>query len=165
MSLAVRNAVRADLRAIADRLHALDAEGWSIDPRHDVARDPKIWRETIEWMLFADHHAVPAGWIAERDGTLVGVLVGQLQRGEHALGHPPRGKIAMLWVDDAVRRQGIGRALVEAFVARLGRDGVTDCDVTTLVRDERALAFWRSMGFADQYLSLRRNRPAGREGE
>ena len=115
MSFVVRTAVRADLGPVADRLHALDTEGWTVDARHDVARDPKIWRETIEWMLFAGHHPVPAGWVAEVDGALVGVLVGQLQRGEHALGHPPRGKIAMLWVDEVVRRRGIGRALVEAL--------------------------------------------------
>lgn len=152
----VRTAVRADLDAIVDRSLALDALGHEVEPRHEVPADRQAWRNTVEWMLFADHLLVPGGWLGTIDGAVVGVLVGEVVRGEAALGHPPRARIQMLWVDEAARRRGVGRALVDAFLTRCEVRGVRGCDVTTLVADARAVAFWRSLGFADLYVRLRR---------
>jgi ribosomal protein S18 acetylase RimI-like enzyme len=157
----VRQASRADLPEIARLLLELDREGARVDPRHRFVVDPQVWRSTLDWMLFATHHPVPSGWVAEGAGCLIGVLVGQFQRGELGLGQPPSGKVQMLWVDEPHRRQGIGRALFEAFLGRLRSVGVTECDVVTLIRDDRAVAFWRSLGFEDQYVTLRRPTSAG----
>ncbi len=152
----VRTAERRDLDAVAERLLALDVHGHGLDARHEVPTEPRIWRNTVEWMLFDPHQLVPGGWVATDGDALVGVLVGELRRGEVALGHPPRPVVQMVWVDPAARRQGVGKALVTAFVAAAEARGGVGCEVSTLAADAAALGFWRALGFADLYVRLRR---------
>lgn len=150
--VAIRPVERRDLDAVAARLLRLDAHGAARDGRHPVAADARAWRDTVAQLLALD--ASPrASLVATADDALVAALVGGRLSGLPALGHPPRGVVHALWVDEPFRRRGLGQALVARFLA-----GCPDgrCDVTTLVADEAAAAFWRATGFRDLYVQLRR---------
>jgi GNAT superfamily N-acetyltransferase len=149
--VAIRTVLRRDLDAVTARCLALDADGWAVDARHAVPRDRAAFRREVEHLLFRRGRS--DSLVAERGAEAIGVLVGDAGAPELGATEPPRGRVHLMWVDEAWRRRGVGRALVERFVGQCpsGR-----CDVSTLVADERAVAFWRAMGFRDLYVSLRR---------
>lgn len=73
------------------------------------------------------------------------------------LDRPPVARISDLYVAPELRRQGVGRALVEAFVAGARAGGHPQIEVGTLTADTRAVAFWKAMGFGDWQVTLRRD--------
>ena len=82
---------------------------------------------------------------AQADGTLVGLAT------VHRLVvlHRPRpvGRITALVVDAAVRRQGIGRALVAAAEETLARAGCGLLEITSHLRRVDAHAFYERLGY------------------
>ena len=76
--------------------------------------------------------------VAEQDGKLIGVLVG---------GHDGRrGLLHHVGVLSHLRRNGVGRALVDCYLATLQEQGIVR--VHTLVRQNNAAAlrFWKAFG-------------------
>ncbi|QKC82958.1 GNAT family N-acetyltransferase [Mesorhizobium sp. NZP2077] len=55
--------------------------------------------------------------------------------------------IALLMVDQALRRQGVGRALCDDFFKWLITRRVTRVELGVLTENEQALRFWRGQGF------------------
>lgn len=60
------------------------------------------------------------------------------------------GYIQRLAVDPSVRRQGLGRALVDDALRWMRRRGVTRVLVNTAVDNEAAINLYRSSGFEEQ---------------
>ena len=69
---------------------------------------------------------------------------------------PPRAKILEVFITPHARRAGVGRELVLTAIAAAEAAGYPDIEVGTLARDGRAIAFWRSVGFGDWWVTLRR---------
>lgn len=67
------------------------------------------------------------------------------------------GRISMLVVAQAARRQGVGRSLVEAAIARLRDRGCGLCEVTSNVALTRAHAFYESLDFERTSIRLVRH--------
>ena len=158
----VREARRADLEALLDQLERLNATGTEADPRYRIrsgARD--FLREHHGETWFGRFQPFPACLVDERDGVLAGFVSGAPRQDHPVLDHPPTARIGELWVEPAYRRQGVARALVTAFRERCARAGYADVEVSTLARDARAVAFWRSVGFDDLRLVLLATPPAG----
>lgn len=74
--------------------------------------------------------------VAERDDAVVGVLLAELARGEDRTVLPGVLELALLSVAPGAQRTGVGRALLEALVARYPRvqAWATPDDVAFLVR-------------------------------
>jgi N-acetylglutamate synthase len=61
-----------------------------------------------------------------------------------------RGYLHHLAVAAACRRQGIGRALVEACLKRLGSAGIPKCNIFLLADNELGEAFWKHNGWNER---------------
>ena len=88
--------------------------------------------------------------VAEDDGAIVGaVLAGHDGR---------RGHINHLAVASAYRRRGLGRALVEAALDALSRQGITKVNLTVFADNTGGNAFWERLGFTTRPDLTYRNR-------
>ncbi|MXZ63192.1 MAG: GNAT family N-acetyltransferase [Chloroflexi bacterium] len=136
--LLVHDAEQADFVAmLGDYLRELDAYELPWDPApvpEDYARafedDPGGQR--IEWMV-AD---------GERAGFLISRVVPDWPEE-----HRNVGEVIECYVAPAFRRRGVGRAAVEAWLARQRADGVDLVEASVLSLNTPALAFWERMGF------------------
>jgi GNAT superfamily N-acetyltransferase len=82
-------------------------------------------------------------WLAEaEDGRTIGLLLGVV-----GPGRPAEGAIALVGVDPAFRRRGIGRGLVERFVADAGERGIERVVAPARPDEPIALAFMAALGF------------------
>jgi ribosomal protein S18 acetylase RimI-like enzyme len=103
------------------------------DPHEDVARKRRVQRE-----LFL---------VGERDGRIVGSVMGGYD------GH--RGWVNYLAVDPALRRAGLGRALMAEVEARLRALGCPKLNLQVRNENTDALAFYERLGFSvDAVVSL-----------
>ncbi len=156
MSVTVRPVARADIARVLALWTALNENGADADARWRMApgADALMLRWAPEiWLL---REPFPQGWVAERDGELVGFLEGQPLHTSPVLEQPRTALIANLYVDPSARRQGVGRTLVETFARAAASAGHPALEVGTLTADERAVAFWRGLGFGDWRVVLRR---------
>lgn len=152
----LREATRRDLDVVVEAIVRLNDNGTAVDPRYRLAVDgPARLREHLAHAWFERFLPFPACLLAEDDG-LVGLVSGEVVVDPGILETSPTARIDNLWVVPERRRAGVGRALVEAFRARAGRAGFPRTTVHTLVRDTRAVAFWRAMGFEDLTVTLAR---------
>jgi ribosomal protein S18 acetylase RimI-like enzyme len=77
--------------------------------------------------------------VAERDGRLVGTLVGGWDGW--------RGNLYRLAVEPAFRRRGIGRALVREVESRLRAKGARRITALVLVENTDGAGFWPAVGY------------------
>ncbi|MFI0483915.1 GNAT family N-acetyltransferase [Actinomadura sp. 9N215] len=145
MAFAIRPAVAGDSPGITV---LLDQLGYPADA-DDVATRVAHWLDEPNSALLvatADGDEADAG-----AGVGAGVVAGVAAL--HALlmldRSGRRGRLVALVVDDAVRGQGIGRALLEA-AERSARDlGCRDMEITSSRRRVAAHAFYTRLGYAD----------------
>ncbi len=80
--------------------------------------------------------------VAEEDGIIVGaVLCGTDGR---------RGFLHHLAVSPAHRRAGLGRALVDACLARLAEAGMRKCHIFVLADNAEGQRFWAKIGWEER---------------
>lgn len=89
--------------------------------------------------------------VAELDGRVAGCLSTSTMRVLHR--PKPVGRISMMVVDEALRGQGIGAALVRAAEARLKEQGCGLVEVTSNLKRIEAHGFYEKLGY--QRTSLR----------
>jgi GNAT superfamily N-acetyltransferase len=136
----------------------LNANGTEADPRYVLQPEagPRL-REHLRSLWFGRFLPFPACLVAEPPGTgLVGLVSAEVVPDLGIMAFPPTARIDNLWVEPPWRRQGLARALVERMHTRAQAAGYTRLTVSTLARDDRALAFWRAMGFHDLFVVLAR---------
>ncbi len=148
---------RKDLEAVLDMLVALNATGHQADPRYRMADSGRAaMRQHMLDRWFGIFHPIPVGWVAEVGAAPVGFVAGMVLPPSAIIAAPPTARIGDMWVDPGHRRRGLGRRLVEAFVDSAHRAGIANVEVGTLAKDDRAVAFWRSLGFGDWKVILTR---------
>lgn len=91
--------------------------------------------------LFLDHFYATS-LIAERDGELLGFLIGF-----HSASAPHRAYIHFVGVAPAARGTGLARQLYETFFAASIQDGCTTVSAITSPMNTASVAFHRAMGF------------------
>ncbi len=150
----VRPAERRDVDGIFAMWEALQSQGTASDPRYATATGART-----TWLKagFAEDclRKVPfPGCLVADDGALCGFVTGTLTGPTYVLAPVAGARIDSLYVAPRVRRQGVGRRLVETFIAVAERAGVDGVDVGTLIKDERAVAFWKGLGFDPMRITL-----------
>jgi predicted N-acetyltransferase YhbS len=83
--------------------------------------------------------------VAERDGAVVGCLSTSVMRVLHR--PAPVGRISMMVVDETLRSQGIGAALVRAAESALAAQGCYMVEVTSHVQRTGAHRFYERLGY------------------
>lgn len=84
------------------------------------AYQPELWEDRVTYYLRRDPEA---SVVAERDGRVVGFMLGDLRAGEFGI-EEPSGWIEVIGVDPDAAGHGVGRALGEEMVARYRARGV-----------------------------------------
>ncbi|MBO0708959.1 MAG: GNAT family N-acetyltransferase [Candidatus Dormibacteraeota bacterium] len=96
--------------------------------------------------------------VAEQEGTVIGVASLQIHRMLHQ--ERPAGRLTVLVVDRAHRRQGAGEALLDEVTKLAGLAGCSGIELTTATHREEAHRFYQRRGF--QATSLKFWRPVER---
>lgn len=126
--MTVREGGPADHGTITAHIRAMSDELWQRPFRPMQTRD--------EWydgkLLF----------VAEDGGEAVGSLVGMLR--ENATAH-----VHTIYVVADRRRQGVGTALLRAFVDRVGQDGVEHVTLDVDTTNTAGAAVWQRLGFVE----------------
>jgi GNAT superfamily N-acetyltransferase len=119
--------------------HALDERHWNAAPDG---------REKFrEWMAEALGEEERAVLVAEVDGRVVGFAHAMIRGGPPVVVPRRTGFVTDMVVAADQRRNGVGRGLFAAVEAWCRERGADDVTLTTAVRNEAALDFWRAMGF------------------
>ena len=160
----LRPAVRSDVDEILPLLIELADNGFRVDARYRLRGHRRaLLRTHIRESWFGRLLPFPPCWVAEHEGAIVGVLSGEPLQVHEVLDQPPTAAVTDLWVVAGHRRQGIARQLVDRFRAAATNAGYGRVELSTLVRDEEALAFWRAVGFVDLRITLSADAPEGIE--
>jgi RimJ/RimL family protein N-acetyltransferase len=143
VSFVVRPADPGDAEALVRLAEAVSAEpeGWLISVDGE-------WRSVGEerrYLKAVRRYPHAAVYVAERDGD--GAIVGRLSLARDA--HPASGHVADLglMVDARNRRQGVGRALMEAATQWAREHRVTKLELHVFPWNEPAIALYESLGY------------------
>jgi RimJ/RimL family protein N-acetyltransferase len=120
-----------------------------------VSAEPEAWLISTEWRGVAEErrfirvvrrHPDAVVFVAELDGELVGRL--SLARDQH----PASGHVADLglMVGGRYRRQGVGRALMEAAAEWARESGVSKLELHVFPWNEPAIALYESLGYVKE---------------
>ena len=149
--------VRAeDLERVLDLWEALMANGRSADPRWNPA--PGARGVIAAWAhdLWLRDRPFARAWVAEVDEEVVGFVAGMPRAHLPVLVAEPVARITDLFVSPSHRRAGLGRALVSAFAHAASQAGYPTLEAGTLIRDRRAVEFWRAVGLQELHVVLTR---------
>jgi ribosomal protein S18 acetylase RimI-like enzyme len=113
---------------------------------------PELWERYRQNVLTALADARPAVQIvAEQEGRVVGAVLlypaGSLMADQGAAATRPYPEVRLLAVPPALRRRGIGRALMQECVRRARRSGATVLTLHTTDIMRAAIGLYECMGF------------------
>ena len=130
-AIRVRPARASDLPPVI----ALDAENTGI-------AKASYWKDRFEW--YAGRQPDRFFLVAERDGTMLGFIVGEVRAWE--FGSPPSGWIFAIHISPSARLHGLGTLLFDEICVRFRKAGVSHVR-TMLAKDAHLLlSFFRSLG-------------------
>lgn len=96
--------------------------------------------------------------VAELDGVVAGYVYGSLEERDWNLLLDAHGAIHDVFVDEAFRRRGVARTLMEAAIAALEGQGATQIVLSTSTKNTEAQALFKTLGFRDTMIELTRQR-------
>ncbi len=99
-------------------------------------------------------------FVAEHGGDIIGCLTTSIMEVVHR--PAPVGRISMMVVDEALRGQGVGRALVMAAQNHLARCGCHLVEVTSRFDLVDAHSFYQKLGYEKTSVRLARALPSMR---
>jgi len=115
----------------------------------DIGPALELWRRTEGMGLgAADSPEGLATYLQRNPGLSVVAEVGRRLAGTALCGHDGRrGYLYHVAVDNALRRQGLGRALVQACLDRLAGQGIRKCHLFVFSSNVAGMAFWERAGW------------------
>jgi ribosomal protein S18 acetylase RimI-like enzyme len=114
------------------------------------SHDPGFFREQLLRRVKRDPGCII---IAERSGSIAGYV--QFRESRTALGRA--GVISHVFVDEAFRRHGLGRSLMEAAEQALDSRGVDRVRVTVTSSNAPSLGLCRGLGYRETRLVLEKD--------
>jgi GNAT superfamily N-acetyltransferase len=130
--------------------------GEAADPRFKPAANAIEGIEAYARDVWVRQRPFPHGLVAEANGELIAFILGTPTHPVPVLERAQTAVITDIWVSPDWRGSGLGRELVAYFVKTVRAAGYPVVEVNTLWADERAVAFWRSLGFGDWMVRLSR---------
>lgn len=124
----------ATLRDVRLAMLADSPESFVATLEEERGRDEGSWRDQV---------GARAWFVAERDGTVVGVACG----GELRDPDPKERALRSMWVDGAARGSGVADALVDAVAAWARDEGASRLSLWALETATRAHRFYARYGF------------------
>jgi ribosomal protein S18 acetylase RimI-like enzyme len=125
----------------------------SIDPRLAVREDAEeSFRQFLTRIAASQSDVIVLA--ADVGGEIAGFLVGMIRERTPVFVRSTHGYITDIYVDPRFRRRGIGRRLVEAAEEWFAARGMDHVRLQVAAANEAGLAFWRSVGFGDYFLTL-----------
>jgi ribosomal protein S18 acetylase RimI-like enzyme len=95
-------------------------------------------------------------FVADDGGKVVGYVLGVVvDLAPEMFAQEASGFLADIYVAEAYRRQGIGRALVEALQAWFGGKGLRYFEWHVAAQNQESIAFWRSVSGRPVMLRMR----------
>jgi ribosomal protein S18 acetylase RimI-like enzyme len=88
-------------------------------------------------------------FVAVREGELAGFAAVRAVRRPPLFAETERGEIEALYVREAERRRGAGRALAGAALGWMAERGLRRAALQVSAANEEGQRFWRALGFAD----------------
>ena len=122
---------------LGDYLRELDA--------YDLPWDPAPPAESYALAFDEDPDGQDIEWI-EADGDRAGFLISRVVP-DWPADERTIAEVMECYVTPPFRRRGVGRAAIDAWLARQRADGVAQVEASVLSRNAAALAFWERMGF------------------
>jgi len=155
--LTLREAGEADLPAVAELWHRLDAYHRGLGlafPESQGAAEKWLasFKRTLGRFSFL--------WLAEVGGTAKAFLLARVKQSPPFLGSVQVGEISDLYVDEGLRGSGIGVRLVKIALKKFSELKVHSVEVQILARNDSGLDFWIKQGF-ERDLTLVRMRLKG----
>jgi len=92
-------------------------------------------------------------FVAEADAALIGFIHGTVEKPKHFT-MARLGILQACYVASRSRREGVGRALVDAMVGWFSERGIRIVDLGVLASNP-AQRFWRKLGFREFYIKMR----------
>lgn len=144
MEIFIQKAQPRDAEAISQ----LYARSWreayiDIVPTEDLSQlSDSHWTETFQKQFAAGE---TIGLLAYSGGMLAGAAVLSPSRDERK---PDAGEIMSFYIDPAFHRQGVGTRLMKEALRQLREQGYPEAFLWVVTGNERAMAFYRSCGFA-----------------
>jgi ribosomal protein S18 acetylase RimI-like enzyme len=136
-----------------DRVAAL----WALITEHHEALDPlfrmrrgPVAEGELRELLRALHRDPDAVILVfDRAGTPEGLCIARIDRAPPILEETERAEITDLGVRPELRRQGVGRMLVEEAQSWVRDRGVSRIEIQVAHGNREGQAFWRALGYGD----------------
>jgi ribosomal protein S18 acetylase RimI-like enzyme len=154
--IAIRPAVAADLQAIGGLGASLVAEHHEFDPLRFLAAPTDIAARYAHFIGGKLDDAAAIILVAEQAGQVVGYTYASLEGFDFMALRGPAGAIQDLIVDEGSRRQGVGRALLEAVLSELAAKGAPRVVLSTAQRNVGAQALFEREGFRRTMIEMTR---------
>ncbi len=150
----VRAATADDLPAMGDLAGALVRFHHAIDDRRYLL-PPEVEKGYRRW--FARELQNPDALLrvaVDRDGEVLGYLYGRIEERDWNLLLDRHAALHDILVRDEARGRGVGKRLVDAFVAEVRQRSVPRVVLHTAVSNERAQAVFREAGFRPTMIEM-----------
>ena len=149
----IRRARAADLPAVSKLAAELVRAHHRYDPERFLLVEPV--EDGYQWFFAREIKRKAAViLVAEDAGRVAGYAYGTLEGRDWNDLLDACGKLNDLYVDAAARRQGVGRALVNAMFAELRERGAPRVVLLSAWKNPEAHAFFESLGFRRTMLEM-----------
>lgn len=147
--IVIRQATSADVEAIGQLWEKLVEYHRIVDSRLPVASEngDKLYARRILDRLDDTHTRI---LVAECDDQIIGFTLGVVvdlvpEMFQQEIG----GFLADIFVEDAYRRQGVGRSLVDTLMTWFKSRGVTYMELYVATQNDSGRVFWQELGGRD----------------
>ncbi len=114
-----------------------------------------------EWLAREARNKKAVVLVAQLDGAVVGYAYGRLEGRDWNLLADAHGGFHDVWVEDAARGHGAGKALAVAMIAALEALGAPFVMLSTAAKNERAQQLFASLGFRATMVEMTRGPARG----
>ena len=151
----IRQAQLQDVPALAQMNQTV--QQWHHDAQPSRYKPPMDSADLQQWFIERLQDESWFGFIAEVDGKPAGYVLCRVDiTGDNPYVYPSKTlHINQISVDASFRRQGIGRALVQAARETAQTQGVSALTLGVHAQNARAQAFFQTMGFVMAHHSMR----------